>query len=67
MEKVKFPDTQFSKFVLFEKMLSMRVFDLEVMRVGRVMCGMNEFAVKESYKIGNFVFSGKFRNEVVEI
>ena len=48
MENVKFPDTQFSKLGLFENMLSIRVLDLEVILVGRVMWGINKLAVSES-------------------
>ena len=39
IEKVKFPEIPAEKLGSFEKMLSIRVFDVEVMRVGRVMWG----------------------------
>ena len=39
IEKVKFPDVQFSNSGLLEKMLSINVCDLLVTLVGRVICG----------------------------
>ena len=39
MEKVKFPDTPCKKLGAFEKILSIRVFECDVILVGRVMWG----------------------------
>ena len=66
IEKVKFPEVQFSNSGLFEKILSINVWDLFVTREGSVIWGTKRLDVRVSKKSLISVIDSDFNKSILK-